>query len=231
LQFYGGEDWLDKHSSYRAFARSLPQEHRDYFVFCSIRNPLEDIVSIYNIYRTNASGRALPEFYRNYRWYIRRHQLRRAKFFSARGDKSFQEFFRRFFRWPYVKPRVAAELHHARFDYVIRVEKLQDEFAAVLERLGLRQVRPVPVVNRCGEDSIDLDSYYPEEIRRRAVRIVGPMMDFMGYRFPDHWNEPSVPQSSRLYFAALRPFAAWFWNNVPYLKGTSANVGRSGISA
>src|SRR5260370_15026421 len=71
MQFYDGEDWLDKHSSYRDFVKVLPGEHQDYFAFCSIRNPLEDIVSIYNIYRTNASGRARPEFWKDYKWYIR----------------------------------------------------------------------------------------------------------------------------------------------------------------
>lgn len=229
LKFYGGEDWLQKHSSYKAFVNSLPGEHQDYFVFCSLRTPLEDVVSIYNIYRTNASGRAKPEFWRDYKWYIRRRELRRAKFFAGAGDKSFQQFFARFFAMPYVKPRIVAELYRARFNHIIRVENLQEDFAVVLRKLGLRQIRPVQVVNRSSGGGIDLDAYYPIELRRRAVRVLGPMMRFMDYDFPQHWNVPAVPWSSRLYFAAVKPLAAWFANNVAYGKDTPKKTGDVGL--
>ena len=225
MQFYGGEDWLEKHSSYHAFVKSLPEEHQDYFVFASIRNPLEDIVSIYNVYRTNASGRATPEFWKNYKWYIRWYEMRRAKFFSGDGDKSFQEFFKHYFRLPYVKPRIVAEFSDAKIDHIIRVENLQHDFAAVLKKMNIPQVRPIEIVNRSSEDHIDLDKYYTEDIRQRAVRVVGPMMKFMGYNFPQHWKAMEVPRASRVYFAAVKPLASYFWNNVEYRRPKARPVG------
>src|ERR1051326_4710605 len=206
MQFYGGEDWLEKHSRYRDFMKSMPAEHLSYFIFCSIRNPLQDIVSMYNINRANSSGRARADFWKryNYKWYIRLHELRRAKFFAGDGDKSFQEFFKRYFSLPYVKPRIVAEFGRLKFDHIIRVENLHEDFAAVLTKLGIPQIRPVQVVNRSSEDNIDLDSYYTQEIRQRAVRVVGPMMEFMGYSFPAHWNITKIPLLSRLYFAAVK---------------------------
>lgn len=219
MAFYGGEDWLEKHSSYRAFVKSLPGEHKNFFVFGSIRNPLEDIVSIYNIYRTNASGRATPDFWKNYKWYIRWYEMRRASFFRGTGDKSFQAFFKCYFGLPYVKPRILAEFSDAKLDYIIHVETIQQDFASVLKRMGIQQVRPITVVNRSSEDIIDLDNYYDTpELRDRAVRVVGPMMKFMGYEFPRHWKAKRVPLASRLYFAAVKPFASYFWNNVEYRR-------------
>lgn len=218
IKFYGGQDWLEKHSRYRDFVRSLPGEHADYFIFCSIRNPLEDIISIYNICKTNTSGRATAEFWKDYKWYIRWRELRKAAFFNGRGAKTFPAFFRRYFALPYLKPRILAEFSEARFDYVIRVENLQDDFGSVLKRLGLPQVRPIPVVNRSSAEKIDLDAYYPGWIRRRAVRVVGPMMSFMNYKFPEHWNVTRIPWLSRAYFSAMTPLASWFWNNVQYRK-------------
>lgn len=218
LEFYDGEDWLQKHSRYRDFVKSLPQEYKNYFVFCSIRNPLEDIISVYNINRTNNSSRATPEFWKDHKWYIKMRELRRANFFRNNQDTSFQNFFKKLFILPYIKPRIIAELPYNYFNFIIKVENLQEDFSIVLKKLGIKQVRPVPFYNVSTKNRIDLDVYYPKELRKKTVRILGPIMKFMNYDFPKNWNVTKIPVSSQLYFNIMKPIAACFWNHTDYLK-------------
>ena len=157
IELYDGENWLNKHASHQQFVQSLPTEHQDYFLFCSVRNPLADIVSIYNVNRTNNSGRADPEFWKDAGWYIRWHEMRRAKFFRANNSPSFAMFFDALFHLPFVKPRVVSELTSVGYDAVIRVETLQEDFRIVLQRLGLAQLRSVSSVNVSTSETLDLD--------------------------------------------------------------------------
>jgi hypothetical protein len=214
IELYDGEHWLNKHSSHKQFMESLPTEYKNYFLFCSIRNPLTDVVSIYNVNRTNNSGRADPEFWNDAKWYVRLHEMRRARFFRGNANASFSKFFDELFHLPFVKIRVVSELKSAGYDAVIRVENLQEDFAMVLKRLGLEQLRSVSSVNVSTTEKSDLNDVYPPELRRKAVRVLGPMMEFMGYDFPADWNVKRVPYSSQLYFEFIKPFAVIFYNHL-----------------
>ncbi len=218
LEFYDGENWLEKHSRYKDFAQSLPDDFKDYFVFCSIRNPMRDIISIYNINKTNASGRATPEFWTNRKWYIRMHELRRAEFFKKEGDKSFPTFFLSLFRLPYIKPRIIVEFATVKFDYIIRVENLQKDFAEVLQKLGLERKQPVRSYNVSTKGKVDLNDYYPNRIRKRAVWILGPMMNLMGYEFPEEWKVKRIPVLSKLYFKMMEPMCHIYWDYLNHSK-------------
>lgn len=218
MQYYGGEEYLTKHGKLQDFRRSLKGKEGDYFVFCSIRNPLRDIISVYNINKHNSSGRAKPDFWKNYKWYIRYRELRRSKFFKMNEDTSFPVFFDQLFNMPYIKPRIVAELKNGNYDHVIRVENLQNDFSAVLKKLGIEQVREVPQFNVSTKKEKDMDTYYPEKIRKKAIRVLGPMMKYMGYEFPESWGVKSVPISSLLYFNVMKIFAAIFWDYISYTK-------------
>lgn len=229
LELYDGEVWCDKHSPYRDFVQSLPNEYQDYFVFCSIRSPLTDVVSIYNVNRTNNSGRAQPEFWKHYRWYIRARELRRAKFFQNNDDPSFERFFNAYFHLPYIKPRILSELKSGGINAIIRVEHLEEDFARVLKGIGLEQRRPVSKINVSTKDEVSLDELYPPSLRPKAVRVLGPMMRYMGYEFPPHWNA-RVPFSSELYFRLITPFARFFWDHVGYVKQRKSEMKAGGGS-
>lgn len=218
LKYYGGEDYLTKHGKLNDFRRSLPDDFKDYFVFCSIRNPLRDVISVYNVNKHNSSGRATPEFWKNYKWYIRRRELRRSKFFQNYEDTSFPKFFDKLFHLPYIKPRIIAELSKDNFNYIIKVESLQEDFSIVLEKLGIDQVREVPRYNVSTKKERDIDTYYPPHLRKKTVRVLGPMMEFMGYEFPASWNATSPPFLSRLYFGIIKHVASFFWEHVNYTK-------------
>jgi hypothetical protein len=218
IEHYDGQEWLNKHSRYQDFLDSMPTDYHNYYFFCSIRNPLTDLISIYNINRTNRSGRAKEDFWKDSKWFIRHRELRRARFFIESEDTSFQTFFKKLFKLPYIKPRILAELSNAKYNRIIRVENLQVDFKRVLEDLELEPKGFVRRSNVSTKNEINLNKYYPEELRDRAVKILGPMMQFMGYDFPETWKIKKIPATSKLFFLIMTPLSTFFWNHINYKK-------------
>jgi hypothetical protein len=218
IRYYGGEDYLTKHGKLNDFKNSKPKTYGDYFIFCSIRSPLRDLISVYNINKHNSSGRAESKFWKNYKWFIRYRELRRSKFFRLSEDISFPNFFDQLFHLPYIKPRIIAELSHENYNYIIKVESLQKDFSAALRMLGIPQVREVPFYNVSTKRERDINTYYPPHLRQKVVRVLGPIMEFMGYNFPPSWNVTSIPLTSRIYFEFVKHLASFFWEHVNYTK-------------
>lgn len=216
LELYEGEEWLDKHSTCLDFIKSRPKDHNEFFIFCSTRNPLEDLISVYNINRTNNSGRAEAEFWKDYKWYIRMRELRRAKYFQNNSNPSFHDFFIKMFRTPYIRPRIIADFLTGRIDHIIRLETIQDDFNYALGKVGLKPKREISRVNVSTREPIDLDQMYPIKVRNHAFKILGPSMNFMRYEFPNSWSPAKIPASSSLIFNCAKPIIKRFWKYVPY---------------
>ena len=103
-----------------------------YFVFSTIRNPLDDAVTQYFKCKTDPDGsfsglKQAPWFRRlAFSYRIRRYD------FVHRTDANFAAFFRRFYRLPYDNWSC---LSHDRFNYVMRFERLQADIESVLREL------------------------------------------------------------------------------------------------
>ena len=119
---------------------------------------------------------------------------------------------------PYIKPRIVAELNNHKYNRIIRVENLQEDFTDVLNDLNLQQKQNVRRYNVSTKENIDINELYPEKLRKKAVWVLGPMMQFMGYEFPDSWNIKKIPVTSKMYFAIMKPISIFFWNFVKYKK-------------
>lgn len=195
---YGGEDVLRKHFYLEDFERHAGPAAAGYFTFSGIRNPLDEAVSVYLKYKTDHSAHFTDprERAENGGWVTVSH-LERFRFVAA--GAGFPAYFRRYYRLPY--DNWSSLLHH-RLSFVLRFERLEDDFAELLRRLGLAPVRPLPVVNRTGEKS-DFLSFYTPEIRRRAQRVFGPFLRRWGYELPAQWGLPPAPWSDELAFRAL----------------------------
>jgi hypothetical protein len=202
---YDGAKILEKHSNYLEFLRAATPDERRYFVFSTLRNPLDEAVTRYFRYKTNHrdsftnpawraenGGWVTAEDLSLYRW------VQEAK-------PSFPEFVRRVFTVPYDNWSC---LSHHRLDYIIRVEALAQGFSEVLKRLGIDPKRELPVVNRTPEKSTDFLSYYTPEMRPDAVRIFGPFMREWGYDLPG-WGK--VPVSSTLQYSLLKVARRIYW--------------------
>jgi hypothetical protein len=180
---YGGRPFLDRHATYAAFLRVATPDQKRYFVFSGLRNPLDERVSMYCKYRTDHHQKYSRRF-------MRLAERQQHAFVEVAGEHAdFATFLRHYHRRPYDNDML---VHHARMDDLIRFEDLQGGFARVLRRLGLVQVRPLPVVNpTLGRG--DYLAYYPPELRPHAVRVFGPFMRRWGYELPVEWGDVRVP--------------------------------------
>lgn len=197
---YGGRPVHNKHATYRRFLRSATPRQRRYFVFSTIRNPLDEAVTKYFKFRKAAHiGRDVPLV--GERVAARVHS----------GDLDFPAFLRRRYRLPYANWSILA---HRDFDYVMRYETLEEDFSRVLERLGLEKRRKLPVANKTPGRDRDFEGYYPPEIRDRAKRIFGPFMASWGYPLPASWGGLEVSRRSQAYYELLNVVRRPYWEIV-----------------
>jgi hypothetical protein len=192
-EHYGGRRVLRKHSNYREFLKYARGEPRKYFVFSGVRNPLSELVSIYVKYVTDHRAN-----YSKDKDWVSGKKKRRYEWVQENGP-SFAEFFLRFYRLPLEN---WSSLDHHRFDYVYRLENLQDDFAEILCRIGIQQVRSLPLVHRT-EGKAPWQSYYTPEAHNRLRFVCGPYMERWGYEFPPEWNVSRAPWHSWILYWIL----------------------------
>ncbi len=209
IENYGGRPILSKHASYRAFRRWAADEADNYFTFASIRNPMDEVVSIYHKFKTDHNGDySNPANWRQNGGWLSRRGLRQFLFVKER-KASFQEYFKRFFVLPYVNTSV---LVHGRVNTVLRFESIQNDFADIVQRLGLDLVRPLPLVNPTRKESRSFELNY-EGVEDRACHIFGPLNKMWGYTLPSGWSE-NIPLTSEIAFAFSRAGRTAFWNYI-----------------
>ncbi|HXG40434.1 MAG TPA: sulfotransferase family 2 domain-containing protein [Candidatus Limnocylindrales bacterium] len=200
-ELYDGRPVLDKHATYGEFLRIARPEQRRYFVFSAIRNPLDDAVSRYFKLKTDHKQRFTGRQGRHKRLVNRIIDERMYRYLE-RTNADFPTFFLHFYRLPYD---TWASLDHERFDYVMRFERLAEDFETVLRTIGIEPQRPLPIVNRTSGRDRNFAVYYPPETWQRARRVFGPYMERWGYEFPAEWN---LEPPSTLHRAEYRLFSA-----------------------
>jgi hypothetical protein len=208
---YDGKSILRKHGHYTEFLRVATPEEKEYFVFSGIRNPLDEAVSLYFKYKTDHHSRfSKPSRGSS----VTRRDLERFRFVRD-TNATFADYFRRFYRFPYSN---WSSVSHRDFDFVVRFEHLQEDFAAVLARLGIPPVRPLPVVNKTKEKEHFL-SYYTPDLVPRARRVFGPFLREWGYGLPPEWGGAGVPALALLEYRALNVVRSFYWRRVRWSDG------------
>ncbi len=207
-EHYSGRPVLAKHARYHEFLAQATPDQRDYFSFSCVRHPMDEAVSLYFRYKTNHAGRYTdPAKLRRNGGSVSEHSVKAHRFIRD-NDADFVDFFRYYYRRPYDS---WSNLSHTRLSFVIRFERLEQDFEALLERLELEPVRQLPRLNKTDARRHDFWSYYPENIRDRARRIFGPFMLEWGFEFPDHWGASDVPRSGRFAFLLWRAGRRIYW--------------------
>ncbi len=196
-EHYGGEPILYKHANWSQFRARASADERRYFIFATVRNPLDAAVTEYFKYATNHIGAYTdPECRAENGGWVEARQVERYAF-VAENRATFDRFFARYY---------TAVFHNwvlvGKFDRVMRFENIAAEFADVLETLRLEPVRDLPLWNPTKRDA-GFTTFYTPEIRWQAVRTMGPFMQKWGYAFPDDWGPQSVPLASRIAFRTL----------------------------
>lgn len=195
-ELYDGSKILRKHARYSEFLRIATPEEREYFVFSSVRNPLDVAVSLYFRYKTDHHGRYSAE-----RPTVTKSDIAWFRWIQ-RTDADFPTYFKRAYRRPIPYDNFSREAHR-QFDFVMRFENLSDDFANVLEMLGIEPKRPLPVANRTTQRTTDFASYFPPELIPRARWVFGPFMEAWGYELPAGWGRLPAPLAARVAFRVI----------------------------
>ena len=213
---YQGVSILKKHSFYSDFLKIAGPEEKNYFVFAGIRNPLDEAVSHYFKFKTNHRGMFTRPDKRTKVGFL---QDRRARMmYSDIQNKylDFQAFFMKYYKVPYTN---FASLITGHYDYLLRFERLQEDFARVLRILGLEPIRSLPVRNPTEGRKADFSSYYPPSLIPRAKRVFGPFMRQWGYEFPAEWGEANITWFNQFefqFFTFLRKVKWKYFRSVYY---------------
>jgi hypothetical protein len=186
---YDGISILKKHSFYSDFLKIATSEEKKYFVFAGIRNPLDEVVSKYFKLKTNHRDKYTdPNKLLKHRGI---QKWRAIKMFAEIQDNKidFERFFMKYYFVPYTN---FASLVKGHYQYLIRFENLQEDFARALHFVGLEPQRPLPVKNSTKSRERDFWSYYTPTMIPRAKKVFGPFMQQWGYEFPSEWGGYSL---------------------------------------
>lgn len=210
---YEGRPFLYKHATYEEFLKLATPEQRRYFVFSCIRNPLDDVVSVYAKYAQDPRNRFKDPERRKKQslTFLERMRDRKRMQFIERSNADFPAFFLKFYRLPYIR---WSELSHAKFDFVIHFERLEKDFHEALLHIGIEPKRPLPMRNRTEGKGRDYLTYYTPETVGRAKRVFGPYMKKWGYTFPQEWGEVEVSWLSQLEYKLVRVLMDAYWKFV-----------------
>lgn len=210
-QQYDGQRILRKHSTYFDFRRVATAEERSYFVFSCIRNPLDDAISRYFKLRTNHKQRFTDPAKVQRRANLAERIESGLFRYVTRHDADFDTFFRKSYILPYNN---WATMSRQYYDYVIRFERLQEDFDCVLRLVGIEPKRPLPLRNPTANRQRDFSRYYADETVARAKRIFGPFMRTWGYEFPAEWGDVNVSRWNQLNFDVANVFRTIYWRHL-----------------
>ena len=206
-EFYDGEPILRKHSYYHQFLRGATREERAYFTFSTIRNPVDEYISVFHKFRSNHEKYDDPGNSTRNGGFVTSGMRRRFHYVQRTGD--LVSYFLKYSRIPYDN---WSRLDHKRFDYVMRFEHLQQDFAEVLRRLQVEQVRPLPLFNPTRQpEEEDRYGLFPEEVRRRVQWVFSPFMEDWGYDLPSSWKMGGAPVSSRIVYEICGLLKSAYW--------------------
>jgi hypothetical protein len=186
---------------------------KDYYIFSSLRNPLDIVVSKYFKYKTDHVGaysqQRLKKFGKVHKYFLYWTDRQRYKFISD-GDANFADFFKKFYKLPYSSWAI---LDHDKMDDIIRYENLQDDFSRVIGELGLDLVRELPGRNVTGGKKKAFWEYYDSpELKARARKLFSPYMEDFQYDWPEEFKQ--YPAGSRASYNRVNSLRRIYWRNL-----------------
>lgn len=209
---YGCESYLNKHATYDDYLRKATPEMRKYITIGSVRNPLDQTVSMYFKYKNDLDQRFSTGRKRPGKWL--RKSLAKSRDsvryqYIIDNKASFEQYFMKFFKWPYSNWSI---VHHKEMDHIIRFEHLVEDYRKVFTAVGVPITRDLPQANKTPEKKADFWSYYESDAaKRRAKFVFGPFMRYWGYEFPASWNHVKEPAHAQLLFTLLNIPRKLYW--------------------
>lgn len=186
VENYGGKPILWKHARYCDFIKKARAEKK-YFKFSGVRNPLDVVVSIYLQRKFDHAKR----FSKGKVGFGGVTKLDMEMYqFIKRTNADFPSFFKKFYSKKIYNEWKTKDFQ--KLDYIYHFENVPKEFSVILDKLGIKQERPLPVFNASIKEGKHFESYYTQEIQALAKIIFGKYMKKWGYEFPKGWKEPNL---------------------------------------
>ncbi len=209
---YGGKKILFRHASHLDFLKIATKKEKSYFVFSSIRNPLDIMVSNYFKYKTDHGGRYSGlKNSRSYDHYIYYHRLKRFEFVTK--SKSFSEYFLKYYK---TTLNSWVSLSSSCCDYIIRFENIDDDFNRALKMIGISDPKPLPRKNVTSYRDRDFSTYYSPEAIDRAKKVFGLYMKKVGYEFPKNWGDSKITWREQMQFNLHNLYREFYWKYLRY---------------
>lgn len=218
---YDGHAIMQRHSHYFEFERIATTEEKKYFVFSTIRNPLDEIVSLYFKLKTDHRGAYTDPNRSLLKGGHVTRQMKKKYDFIYRNNANFEIFFKRFYRLPYNS---FLYLNRKYCDFIIRFENLQEDFSRVLEILNIPQKRSLPRTNITAEKEESYLAYYSPSCIDHAKKVFGPFLVDWGYPFPKKWGDYSVTKFKHWRYQFVSQLRVLYWR---YIRWSSAFYARA----
>ena len=195
-ELYGGRAIVRKHANITQYMAWAKGEQKRYYKFATVRNPLDYMATMYEKYRSNHKGQYTNEeaLLKN-GGHVTNEHLRHFDYVYNQGG-SFEGFMKTFFDKVYNNWFLVGS---HQFDYVMKFENLQSEFADVLKLIGVEKVRDIPHINPT-KGKRPYQEYYTEGLKDLVLRNYGPFMKKWGYEFPLGWQASEIPVVSDFKF-------------------------------
>lgn len=207
---YDGSSILSKHSNFFEFARIASLEEKSYFVFAGVRNPLDDIVSIYMKLLTNHRGSFSSESQRLSRGgFVTRKRMRMYEYANLE-TVAFTAFVKKYFCKPYTSN---ININKESCSYIVRFERLVEDFSEVLRLIGVHQVRPLPMLNQTKRER-DFESYFDTKTLAIIKRYLLPFMEEWDYAYPTCASSVHVTATSYHMYEYMKWFRRMYARTV-----------------
>jgi hypothetical protein len=223
LEHYNGIRILHRHATYNEFYRTATPEQKKYFVFSCIRNPLDVAVTDYAKHKSGFGEKVNVRIKKSkgMRRLINGYRLGKIDF-AMDANADFSDYFLRYYKLPYDD---WSAVSHARCDFVIRFERLQEDFEKALELIGIKEkITNLPVTNKTAGKQDDFLSSYSAEAIARAKYVFAPYMDKWNYQFPLEWGEATTSWRTRKQYEALNLFRKFGWLHLKPLAARWAKL-------
>ncbi len=181
---YDGISILKKHSTYRDFKKEYKYLGKKPFIFSCIRNPIDRSLSYYikskgGYYDYKFDADYKPSLYEKY-------YLLPIVSKIKQDNLTFFDFIKKFYCISYSDFSI---IDHKNFNYIIRFEKLNEDFLEVLRKLNITPKRDLPVKNKTFEKKRDFEYYLTKNKHIKIiVKTFGPFMKRWKYNFPETWK-------------------------------------------
>lgn len=206
VEKYDGRSVLTKHANITEYIRCGGSVEK-YTVFAVYRNPVDIVHTIYTKLVNNTHGVFTEEkyFMENGGWVSKKERARYQ--YVKENTPTFSEFVDYRYKYPYDS---VYSLNANYLDYVINLDKIDEGFSGVLDRIGIDQVRGLPHQNRT-------ENKRKHEMRNGLLEKV-----FGSYINEHEGSNLEVPVSSTMMYRLLKPFRYSHWRRVDIALSNSS---------